>query len=276
MVKDEKLLPRDQRESIQTLRNKIKNQFEQELKLLHAQRFLNKLYDLQKREAEDEKKKMKGKDKNKIKPRKRPTRNITDQSIESTEIVLRVLDLRILDADYDPLPVFMVRSTIGSNMALVYKRFDQFQELHAELKPKNLAAQLPNKSDALNEDMAADVLNQLTRYLLIILKEKRIAQSKTLRDFLGHNNEKDEYSQIFDWAMKRVTAFTHNIVYHEPVEGLTKYIVVKVCYDIDKELENKNNIEIENYTHELKNGMYRNMTKVNDNFKKLGINVDEI
>lgn len=51
---------------------------------------------------------------------------------------------------------------------------------------------------------------------------------------------------------------------------------VKVCYDIDKELENKNNIEIEEYTHELKKGMYRNMTKVNENFKRIGINVDEI
>ncbi len=58
--------------------------------------------------------------------------------------------------------------------------------------------------------------------------------------------------------------------------GNISFNFVKVCYDIDKELENENNIEIENYTHELKNGMYRNMTKVNDYFQKLGINVDEI
>lgn len=51
---------------------------------------------------------------------------------------------------------------------------------------------------------------------------------------------------------------------------------IKVCYDVDKELENKNNIEIEGYTHELKNGIYRNMNKINDNFRRLGINVDEI
>ena len=52
---------------------------------------------------------------------------------------------------------------------------------------------------------------------------------------------------------------------------------IKVSYDIDKELEDENkNIEKENYQYELKNGMYRNMTKVNENFKKLGIDVDNI
>ena len=45
--------------------------------------------------------------------------------------------------------------------------------------------------------------------------------------------------------------------------------------DINLEDENKN-IEKENYRFELKNGMYRNMTKVNDNFKKIGIDVDKI
>lgn len=50
---------------------------------------------------------------------------------------------------------------------------------------------------------------------------------------------------------------------------------IKVPYDIDKELEDEN-IEKENHQYELKNGMYRNMTKVNENFKKLGIDVDTI
>lgn len=52
---------------------------------------------------------------------------------------------------------------------------------------------------------------------------------------------------------------------------------VKVPYDIDKELEDeKNNIEQENYRFELKEGKYRNMQKIYDNFKKLGIDVDNI
>jgi len=52
---------------------------------------------------------------------------------------------------------------------------------------------------------------------------------------------------------------------------------IKVPYDIDKELEDeKLNIERENYRFELKQGMYRDMTKINENFKKLGIDVDKI
>ena len=50
---------------------------------------------------------------------------------------------------------------------------------------------------------------------------------------------------------------------------------IKVSYNIDKELEDEN-IEKENYQYELRNGMYRNMAKVNENFKKLGIDVDTI
>ncbi len=52
---------------------------------------------------------------------------------------------------------------------------------------------------------------------------------------------------------------------------------IKVPYDIDMELEDENlNIEKENYRFELKQGMYRDMTKINENFKKLVIDVDKI
>lgn len=52
---------------------------------------------------------------------------------------------------------------------------------------------------------------------------------------------------------------------------------VKVPYDINKELEDENiNIEKENYRFEIQEGKYRNMTKVNDNFRRLGIDVDKI
>ena len=52
---------------------------------------------------------------------------------------------------------------------------------------------------------------------------------------------------------------------------------IKVPYDIDRELEDENlNIEKENYRFELKQGMYRDMTRINENFKKLGIDVDKI
>lgn len=73
-----------------------------------------------------------------------------------------------------------------------------------------------------------------------------------------------------------------NYLIIEGEEGNTQYggeisfNFIKVCYDVDKELENKNNIEVEDYKHELKNGMYRNMTKINEHFKEVGVNIDEI
>ena len=52
---------------------------------------------------------------------------------------------------------------------------------------------------------------------------------------------------------------------------------IKVPYDIDKELEDENlNIEGDNYCFELKEGRYRDMTKINENFRRLGIDVDKI
>lgn len=55
------------------------------------------------------------------------------------------------------------------------------------------------------------------------------------------------------------------------------YQFVRVPYNIDKELEDEElNIEKENYRYELKEGMYRNMDKINENFRRLGIDVDSI
>ena len=52
---------------------------------------------------------------------------------------------------------------------------------------------------------------------------------------------------------------------------------IRVPYNIDKELEDENiNIEKENYSFELKEGRYRNMTKVSQYYKKLGIDMDKI
>ena len=52
---------------------------------------------------------------------------------------------------------------------------------------------------------------------------------------------------------------------------------VRVPYNVDKELEDENlNIEKDNYRFELKEGKYRDMTRINENFKRLGINVDNI
>lgn len=52
---------------------------------------------------------------------------------------------------------------------------------------------------------------------------------------------------------------------------------IKVPYDIDKKLSSdKLNIEKENYMYELKQGRYRNMTKIYNNFKRLNVDVENI
>lgn len=52
---------------------------------------------------------------------------------------------------------------------------------------------------------------------------------------------------------------------------------IKVSYDIDKELEDENqNIEKDNYRFELKEGIYRDMSKINESYRKLGVDVDNI
>lgn len=52
---------------------------------------------------------------------------------------------------------------------------------------------------------------------------------------------------------------------------------VRVPYSIEKELEDESlNIEKDNYRFELKEGKYRNMVKVNEGFKRLGIDTDKI
>ena len=55
------------------------------------------------------------------------------------------------------------------------------------------------------------------------------------------------------------------------------FMFVKVPYNIDKELEDESlNIEQDNYRFELKEGKYRDMTRINENFRRLGIDVEKI
>ena len=55
------------------------------------------------------------------------------------------------------------------------------------------------------------------------------------------------------------------------------YQFIRVPYDIEKELEDEYlNIEKENYKFEILEGTYRDMTKINENFKRLGIDPDKI
>lgn len=52
---------------------------------------------------------------------------------------------------------------------------------------------------------------------------------------------------------------------------------IKVPYDMEKELKDENlNLEKDNYRFELKEGKYRDMKKINDYFRTLGIDIDKI
>ncbi len=54
------------------------------------------------------------------------------------------------------------------------------------------------------------------------------------------------------------------------------YMFIDIPYDIDKELKNiKPNFETDNYISELKKGKYRDMTRVYNQLKMHGINIDE-
>lgn len=88
--------------------------------------------------------------------------------------------------------------------------------------------------------------------------------------------EKDKDSNVLETTKS-------NYLIIEGEYGSKKYLseisfqFIKVPYNIDKELKDESlNIEKENYRFELKEGMYRDMTKINDNFRRLGIEVDKI
>ena len=53
--------------------------------------------------------------------------------------------------------------------------------------------------------------------------------------------------------------------------------LVNVSYDIEKELStSQDNVELEAYTEELRNGLYRNINTILDSFESRGIDPDEI
>ena len=55
------------------------------------------------------------------------------------------------------------------------------------------------------------------------------------------------------------------------------YELISIPYDIDKELEaNTDNIELESYEEEIRNGKYRDMQKVYKSFEIIGIDKDRI
>lgn len=61
------------------------------------------------------------------------------------------------------------------------------------------------------------------------------------------------------------------------INNKISYELVSIPYDIDKELnDNSDNIELDSYQEEIRNGKYRDMKKIYDSFKMRGIDKDKI
>lgn len=91
---------------------------------------------------------------------------------------------------------------------------------------------------------------------------------------LFRNDEKDG-------NVKNTTVANYLIIYgklnsndiNEPIS----YELVSISYDIDKELsDNSDNVEFESYSEELKNGKYRDMSKIYNSFETIGIDKEKI
>lgn len=82
-------------------------------------------------------------------------------------------------------------------------------------------------------------------------------------------------SKDFD-SNKKATTCAHYLIIegsYEKQESIDElsFQLIKTPYDIDKELEDiTNNLEPEMYEYELKEGMYRDMTRVEEGFKQRG------
>lgn len=61
------------------------------------------------------------------------------------------------------------------------------------------------------------------------------------------------------------------------IENNISYELVSVSYNIEKELEkNDDNIELDSYEEEIRNGKYRDMKKIYDSFEMRGIDKTKI
>ena len=63
---------------------------------------------------------------------------------------------------------------------------------------------------------------------------------------------------------------------HEYKEDIS-YTFVKITYDIEKELEDVElNGEPQMYGKEIREGQFRNMKKIMENYKRLGVDIESI
>lgn len=88
------------------------------------------------------------------------------------------------------------------------------------------------------------------------------------------NEEKD--ADIRNTTVANYLILTGNLDSNDINESIS-YELVSVPYDIEKELDNnKDNIDLDSYAIELKNGQYRDMNKINRSFEARGIDIESI
>ena len=105
---------------------------------------------------------------------------------------------------------------------------------------------------------------------------RTIINSGSVGDSLDifRNDEKD--GNIFNTTVANYLILSGNYSSKNINEKIS-YELISIPYDIDKELEtNQNNIELDAYKEELKNGKYRDMDKLHKVFEKNGLDINKI
>ena len=88
------------------------------------------------------------------------------------------------------------------------------------------------------------------------------------------NDEKDGNVKNTTVANYLILSGVYN---SKEIDNKISYELVSVPYDIEKELNsNSDNIELESYQEEIRNGKYRDMKKIYDSFEMRGIDKDKI
>lgn len=88
------------------------------------------------------------------------------------------------------------------------------------------------------------------------------------------NDEKDGNAKNTTVANYLILSGVYN---SKDIDNKISYELVSVPYDIEKELNsNSDNIELESYQEEIRNGKYRDMNKIYDSFEARGIDKNQI
>jgi len=151
-----------------------------------------------------------------------------------TETALRVYDYVIIDDDVEPFILYVIKSTFGDETACVYRRFDQFKQLHQMVKkPSFIILPLDSRGifgirkDVSNE-FARGRVPKLQNYLAGLLLATKSSQDSmsVLHKWLGFTPGEDQnVLDAFSIAFAKVVQEKRMIYYDDPVDALSKFIV---------------------------------------------------